>query len=38
MNLIELRGIAPFFIADLVRAGLLIFFPSIALFLPSLSF
>lgn len=32
------RGIAPFFVADLVRAGLLIFFPSIALFLPSLSF
>ncbi|MFT5181134.1 MAG: tripartite ATP-independent transporter DctM subunit [Alphaproteobacteria bacterium] len=31
------RGIAPFFVADLVRAALLIFFPSIALFLPRLT-
>lgn len=31
------RGIAPFFLADLIRASLLIFFPSIALFLPSLT-
>ena len=30
------RGIGPFFAADLVRLGLVIFFPQIALFLPSL--
>jgi tripartite ATP-independent transporter DctM subunit len=30
------RGIGPFFAADIVRLGLVVFFPSIALWLPSL--